>query len=186
LTPALSIDRSFFEREVLTVARDLIGVTVLVDGVGGRIVETEAYHFEDEASHSHRGRTASNWAMFGPAGHAYVYMSYGIHWCLNFVCLPGSGVLIRALEPTHGLDEMIGRRGVTKPEALCSGPGKLGEALGVTRAFGGLDLLAPPFELFQPQHSAEVAVSRRVGISKAVERDWRFCLLGSRFLSRRP
>jgi DNA-3-methyladenine glycosylase len=137
------IRREFFARGVHEVAPDLIGVTLLVDGFGGRIVEVEAYHEEDPASHGYGGRTARNASMFGPPGHAYVYRSYGIHWCLNFVCGPAGvaeAVLIRALEPTAGIDEQQWRRGVDDPRALCSGPGKLCEALAVTREHDGLPL----------------------------------------------
>jgi len=179
------LDREFFNREVLVVARDLIGVEVLVNGVGGVIVEVEAYHFSDPASHTFRGPTPSNKSMFGPYGHAYVYRSYGIHWGFNFVCLPGSGVLIRALEPTRGVELMMERRGVEKLTLLCSGPGRLTEALGISKAHDGVPLDQPPFELFYPGKTADVSLSRRIGISKAVEQDWRFCLTGSPFLSRK-
>src|SRR5439155_8804594 len=134
-TPEPMLRRDFFARSVHEVAPDLIGATLLVDGVGGRIVEVEAYDQEDPASHAYRGRTARNAVMFGPPGHAYVYRSYGIHWCLNLVCDQAGvaeAVLVRALEPTNGLEEQRRRRGVTEPRALCSGPGKLCEALGIT------------------------------------------------------
>jgi DNA-3-methyladenine glycosylase len=178
--------RSFFDREVTEVAAALIGVTLLVDGVGGIIVETEAYHFEEEASHAYRGPTAGNAAMFGPAGHTYIYRSYGIHWCLNFVCQVGSGVLIRALQPTVGLEQMAARRGLSRVEALCSGPGKLCQALGITEELYGKPIDEPPFALFDRTGVTEVVTSRRIGISKAVDKPWRFCLAGSPFLSRQP
>lgn len=169
------------------VARQLIGVTVLVDGVGGRIVETEAYDGEDPASHSYSGPTDRNVAMFGPPAHAYVYRSYGIHWCLNFVCREvghGAGVLIRALEPVTGLETMIERRGTTDHWLLCSGPGKLCQALGVTRALNGQSLAAPPFELAPAPGGIEVVSGPRIGISKAVDVPWRFGLAHSRWVSK--
>jgi DNA-3-methyladenine glycosylase len=169
------------------VARQLIGVTVLVDGIGGRIVETEAYDGEDPASHSYSGPTDRNFAMFGPPAHAYVYRSYGIHWCLNFVCREeghGAGVLIRALEPMTGLDTMCERRGTRDHWLLCSGPGKLCQALGVTRALNGKPLAAPPFELAPAPGGIDVVSGPRIGISKAVDVPWRFGLAGSRWVSK--
>jgi DNA-3-methyladenine glycosylase len=170
------------------VAPDLIGVTLLVDGVGGRIVEVEAYDQEDPASHGFGGRTARNAAMFGPPGHAYVYRSYGVHWCLNLVCdVEGcaEAALIRALEPTHGLEAMRARRGVEDARGLCSGPGKLCQALAVTRDHDGAALDAPPFELLARDAVPVVATGPRIGITKAAERSWRYGLAGSPFLSRR-
>ncbi|HET6624043.1 MAG TPA: DNA-3-methyladenine glycosylase, partial [Gaiellaceae bacterium] len=144
------LDRSFFERDVPTVARQLVGATLLVDGVGGIVVETEAYAPDDPASHSYSGRTRRNAAMFGPAGHLYVYRSYGIHWCANAVCEAdgvGAAVLLRALEPTAGIERMRERRGLEDVRLLCAGPGRLTEALGITGAHDGLPLDGPPFEL---------------------------------------
>ncbi|WP_374580399.1 DNA-3-methyladenine glycosylase [Pseudoduganella sp.] len=169
------------------VARRLIGVTLLVNGVGGRIVEVEAYDREDPASHSFSGKTARNFAMFGAPAHAYVYLSHGIHWCLNFVCREeghGAGVLIRALEPLVGLEQMAARRGLAEPRLLCSGPGRLAQALGVTREYNALALGAAPFELLPRKGRVALAVGPRIGISKAVEVPWRFGLAGSPYLSR--
>ena len=167
-----------------TAARALIGWTLTRDGVGGRIVETEAYDHEDPASHSFSGPTERNAVMFGPAGHVYVYRSYGIHWCMNLVCRgPASAVLIRAIEPTVGLDVMIARRGLDEPRLLCSGPGRLCQALGVSREQNGLAIDAPPFAL-EPGPPAELVVGPRIGITKAAEVPWRFGEKGSRYLSR--
>jgi DNA-3-methyladenine glycosylase len=179
-----------FERSVHEIAPELIGAGLFVDGVGGTIVELEAYDHEDPAAHGFGNRrTARNAAMFLPGGHAYVYLSYGIHWCLNLVCEPegvAAAVLIRALEPTAGLAEMRARRGVEDVRLLCSGPGRLCQALGVTRAHDGLPLDRPPFEL-RPRTGPPppLAVGPRIGITKAADLPWRYGLAGSRFLSRR-
>jgi DNA-3-methyladenine glycosylase len=181
------LGRGFFARNVLTVARDLIGVTLLVDGVGGLIVETEAYSPQEPASHTFRGKTQRNSVMFGPPGHAYVYFSYGVHWCLNFVAsegATGSAVLIRALAPTRGLDVMAARRGLSDPRRLASGPGRLCQALGLTGDHNGAPLDEPPFEVLAREGAAEVMTGPRIGISKAVELPWRFGLAGSPYLSR--
>ncbi|MCW2977107.1 MAG: DNA-3-methyladenine glycosylase [Actinomycetia bacterium] len=185
---ASRLGREFFARSVHEVAPDLIGVTLLVDGVGGPIVEVEAYDQEDPASHGFRGRTPRNAVMFGPPGYAYVYRSYGIHWCLNFVCdTPGraEAVLIRALLPEHGLDAMRVRRGLEAERALCSGPGKLCQALAITRDHDGLPLDAPPFELLARRETPAIATGPRIGIARATELTWRYGLEGSPFLSRR-
>jgi DNA-3-methyladenine glycosylase len=179
--------RAFFDRSVHKVAPELIGATLLVDGIGGMIVEVEAYHHTDPAAHSYIGCTPRNAVMFGPAGYAYVYRSYGIHWCLNFVCEEegsASAVLVRALEPTQGLAPMRRRRGLDGERALCSGPGKLCEALGVTIKHNGLALDRPPFELRAREAAPEIATGPRIGITKAVDQPWRYGLKGSRFLSK--
>jgi DNA-3-methyladenine glycosylase len=179
--------RSFFDRPVLKVAPELIGATLLVNGVGGRIVEVEAYHHTDPAAHSYNGRTERNAVMFGSPGVAYVYRSYGIHWCLNFVCEEegsASAVLIRALEPVSGIAAMRRRRGLADERALCSGPGKLCEALAVTNRHNGLPLDRPPFELRARGETLEIAIGPRIGITKAIDHPWRFGLKGSRFLSK--
>jgi DNA-3-methyladenine glycosylase len=182
------MDAEFFRRPVLEVAPELIGAELYVNGVGGAIVEVEAYHPDDAASHAFGNRrTARNGAMFLAGGHAYVYRSYGVHWCLNLVCEAegvAAAVLVRALEPLRGLDQMRARRGAVSDRLLCSGPGRLCQALAVTREHDGLALDRAPFELrartFQPQ----LAVGTRIGLTKAPELPWRFGLAGSRYLSR--
>jgi len=179
--------RPFFGRSVHEVASELIGATLVVNGVGGLIVEVEAYHHTDPAAHSYRGPTDRNAVMFGPPGYAYVYRSYGIHWCLNFVCEEegsASAVLIRALEPTQGLAAMRRRRGLADTRTLCSGPGKLCEALGVTARHNGLPLDRAPFKLQARTFKPEIVIGRRIGITKAVEKPWRYGLMGSKFLSK--
>jgi DNA-3-methyladenine glycosylase len=181
------LTRDFFARHVLDVAHEVIGATVLIGGVGGVIVEVEAYSHEDPASHSFRGKTVRNATMFGPPGHAYVYLSYGIHWCMNFVCgldPRGSAVLIRAIEPTIGLKTMQERRRTADPRLLCAGPGRLCQALGVTRAFDGAPLDRPPLQLIARTRAPRIAVGPRIGISQAVEKPWRFGVAGSPFLSK--
>lgn len=179
------MDKSFFERPVLDVAQDLIGSTLLFNGVGGIIVETEAYSAEDAASHAFNGPTKRNSSMFGPAGHAYIYRSYGIHWCLNAVCLPGSAVLIRALEPTADIPLMRARRDVENNRLLCAGPGRLCQALAIQGFHDGLPLTQKPFQVVERQEPLPVQIGKRIGISKAVEEPWRFGLGGSEFLSKK-
>ena len=179
-----------FDADAPDVARRLIGVTVLVDGVGGRIVETEAYDRTDPASHTFTGPTPRNAVMFGPSGRAYVYRSYGIHWCLNFVCREeghGAGVLIRAIEPTAGLARMRERRGLEDERLLCSGPGRVGQALGIDGSFGGHRLDRAPFRLLPAEAElleGDLLTGPRIGISKAMDVPWRFGLKGSRHLSK--
>jgi len=179
------LTRDFFERPPEAVARDLIGVVLLHKGLGGPIVETEAYHPADPASHSFRGQTLRNAAMFGPAGGAYVYRIYGMHWCLNFVCLPGSAVLIRALQPEFGIQEMCERRGDVPARLLTSGPGRLCDALGITGTDDGKSLLEPPFELRANLTPQAVVTGPRIGITKAIAEPLRFGLEGSPYLSKK-
>jgi DNA-3-methyladenine glycosylase len=181
------IRREFFARSVHEVAPELLGATLLCDGVGGVIVEVEAYDHEDPAAHGFRGKTARNASMFGHGGHAYVYRSYGIHWCLNFVCDDvgvASAVLIRALEPVEGVETMRARRGSAEDRLLCAGPGRLCQALAITRVHDGLPLDEPPFALRARTHEPDILIGPRIGITRAAEQRWRFGLAGSRFLSR--
>jgi DNA-3-methyladenine glycosylase len=181
------LKRSFFGRSVHDVAPDLIGATFLVNGVGGLIVEVEAYHHSEPAAHSFNGPTPRTMVMFGPPGFSYVYRSYGIHWCVNFVCEKegsASAVLIRALQPTHGLAAMRRRRGVEDERSLCSGPGKLCEALAITNKTSELALDQPPFALHARIGKAEMATGVRIGITKAADLPWRYGLKGSKFLSK--
>jgi DNA-3-methyladenine glycosylase len=185
----MRLDERFFARSVHRVARDLIGCALLVDGVGGPIVEVESYERDDPACHAHVGLTARTEPLFGHPAHAYVYLSYGIHSCLNFVCQPegsAAAVLIRALEPRWGFERMSARRGRDDPRDLCSGPGKLTEALGIGLDLNRASLLEPPFELRAREggEAFEVATGTRIGITKATELPWRFCAAGSPYLSR--
>jgi DNA-3-methyladenine glycosylase len=183
----MKLQKDFFARSVHEVAPDLIGATLLVDDAGGVIVEVEAYDHEDPAAHGYRGRTERNASMFGPPGHAYVYRSYGIHWCLNLVCEEegsASAVLLRALEPMHGLAAMRARRGLDDPRLLAAGPGRLCQALGVTREHDGLPLDHPPFELHAREGEVDVVAGPRIGITQAADRPWRYVLADSRFISR--
>jgi DNA-3-methyladenine glycosylase len=187
MTKSPLIPRSFFDRSVHAVAPELIGATFLFGGVGGIIVEVEAYHHTDPAAHSYVGRTARNAVMFGPPGHAYVYRSYGVHWCVNFVCEAegsASAVLLRALAPTAGLAIMRERRGIENGRLLCSGPGRLCQALAITDAQNGWPLDRSPFALRVAAQPQEIAAGPRIGITKAAEKPWRYGLKGSPFLSR--
>jgi DNA-3-methyladenine glycosylase len=181
------LKRSFFDRSVHEVAPALVGTTLLFNGVGGLIVEVEAYHHTDPAAHSYRGPTPRNQVMFGPPGFVYVYRSYGIHWCVNFVCEAAgsaSAVLIRALEPTHGIATMRRRRHLKEVHALCSGPGKLTEALGITIEHNALPLDRAPFSLHARVGDVDVVAGARIGITKAIELPWRYGARGSKFLSK--
>jgi DNA-3-methyladenine glycosylase len=181
------LGRAFFDRSVHDVAPELIGATLLFNGVGGTIVEVEAYHHTDPAAHSYGGPTERNAVMFGPPGHAYVYRSYGIHWCVNFVCEAegsASAVLMRALTPTDGIARMRRRRGLTDERLLCSGPGKLCQALGIASAHNGLALDQPPFELHARAGDPQIVCGPRIGITKAADVPWRYGLAGSPFLSK--
>lgn len=177
----IALPELFFARDVVQVARDLIGAWLQLDQCGGWITETEAYAADDPASHSFRGRSARNDAMFGPPGTAYVYRSYGIHWCLNVTCLPGSAVLFRAMEPVEGTALMAKRRGEALP--LAAGPGRLGQALGVTDNLNGVRFATTQL-LLAAGLASEVITGPRIGISQAQERPWRFGLAGSPHLSR--
>lgn len=183
----MTLSRDFFARSVHEVAPDLLGVTLLAGGVGGPIVEVEAYDHEDPAAHGYGGPTERNASMFGPPGHAYVYRSYGVHWCLNFVCERegvASAVLLRALEPAQGVETMQERRGLDDRRLLCAGPGRLCQALGITSAHDGLALDEPPIELVARATEPEIAVGLRIGITKAADQPWRYGIAGSRYLSR--
>ncbi|HEX7790424.1 MAG TPA: DNA-3-methyladenine glycosylase [Afipia sp.] len=181
------LTRKFFARSVHIIAPDLIGATVLVDGVGGIIAEVEAYHHTEPAAHSFNGPTPRNRVMFGPPGFLYVYRSYGIHWCMNFVCEKegsASAVLIRALQPTHGIPAMRRRRGLHDERTLCSGPGKLCEAMAVTDKHNALPLDAPPIAIYARTRKPEIVSGVRIGITKAAELPWRYGLKDSKFLSK--
>lgn len=181
------LSRAFFARSVHKVAPDLIGATLLVNGVGGIIVEIEAYHHTDPAAHSFRGPTPRNRVMFGPPGFLYVYKSYGIHWCMNFVCEKegsASAILVRAIEPALGIAAMRRRRGTDDARNLCSGPGKVCEALGVSDKHNGKALDAPPIEIYARKKKPEIVTGIRIGITKAVDLPWRYGLKGSRYLSK--
>lgn len=184
---ALKLNRSFFDRSVHEVAPDLIGATFLFNGAGGVIVEVEAYHHTDPAAHSFNGQTPRNAVMFGPPGFAYVYRSYGIHWCVNVVCEAkgsASAVLIRALQPTQGIAVMQRRRGLENERLLCAGPGRLCEALAITGAHDGLALNRPPFEFRAREGDVDTVTGPRIGITKAADVPWRYGLKGSRYLSK--
>jgi DNA-3-methyladenine glycosylase len=184
VTPELA---ATLARSVHEAARALVGWTFLVDGVGGVIVETEAYASDDPASHSFPGPTNRNATMFGPPGRLYVYRSYGVHWCANVVCEAegtGAAVLLRALEPTHRVEQMRRRRGLEETQLLCAGPGRLTQALGITLEHDGLALDRSPFRLLPPALDAEVATDVRVGISRAEDRPWRYAFRGSSYVSR--
>ncbi|WP_232629285.1 DNA-3-methyladenine glycosylase [Methylobacterium sp. Leaf118] len=178
------MEPAFFDRPAATVAAALIGHVLLVEGVGGAIVETEAYDRSDPASHSVSGPTRRNASMFGPPGRAYVYRSYGLHWCLNLVCETGSAVLLRALAPGDGLAAMRARRGLDDPRRLCAGPGRLAQALGIEGAHDGAPLDRAPFGWRPPEGPVTVAATTRIGITKGVETPWRFVWAGSPYLSR--
>jgi DNA-3-methyladenine glycosylase len=187
-TEAALLTRSFFRRDAVTVARDLIGCFITVDGVGGLLVETEAYNDADPASHSYLGRrTTRNWPMFGEAAHAYVYRSYGLHWCLNFVTEEvgqGSAVLVRAFEPLWGIERMQERRGVSDVRRLAKGPGCVCQALAIDNSHNGISILDPPFDLRKPALPVKIIKGPRIGISVAQEKLWRFGLRSSPFLSK--
>jgi DNA-3-methyladenine glycosylase len=185
MSGSTDLTEAFFDRPAFVVAPLLVGFELTVDGVGGIIVETEAYESDDPASHSFRGPTPRNTAMFGRPACAYVYRSYGLHWCFNIVCRKGSAVLLRAIEPVQGISRMHARRNVAEMTKLCSGPGRLAAALGIDRGLDGASVLEPPFSLRSPASHPSVIAGPRVGITRAIEKPWRFALAGSRFLSRR-
>jgi DNA-3-methyladenine glycosylase len=175
---------AFFDRHVQDVARDLIGCRLYVAGAGGKIVETEAYGRNDEASHSYRGQTARNAAMFGRPGTSYLYRCYGIHWCFNIVCQPGTAVLLRAIEPDSQLDGMFKRRGTPDLRLLCSGPAKICQALQLDGTLNGHCVSALPFEILPRQGDVKIVSGVRIGISRAQHIPWRYGLAQSRYLSR--
>ena len=180
-----AVQQEWFDKPVLELAPALIGARVFVEGVGGMIVEVEAYARHDPAAHSFAGKTPRNASMFGPSGRAYVYRSYGIHWCMNFVAQEeGAGVLIRAIAPERGLEQMAERRGTDDMKLLCSGPGKLTQAMGVTGAHDGVPLFRKPFAVFAAQEKVAIVTGPRIGISRALDLPWRFGLKGSAFLSK--
>ncbi len=186
---SLPLQRDYFARSAHELGPELLGATLLVNGVGGVLIELEIYDQNDPASHSYRGRTKRNASMFGPPGQAYVYRSYGVHWCLNIVCSAAgeaSALLVRALEPTQGIEQMIERRGNSNLRQLCSGPGKVCQALGVNGDLDGLPLDAPPFQLTARELEPEILRCKRVGITRARERPWRLCIAESPYLSRGP
>ncbi|WP_346779238.1 DNA-3-methyladenine glycosylase [Burkholderia sp. Ac-20365] len=181
---AESID---FSASAERVARQLIGATLTLNGVGGRIVETEAYDRDEPASHTYNGPTPRSAVLFGPPGHIYVYRSYGLHWCLNFVCREeghGAGVLIRAIEPLTGIDAMRQRRGLETVRLLCSGPGRLTQALDITHRHNGMSALEAPFHIEAPKEPQPIVIGPRIGLTKAIELPWRFGLAASMFWSK--
>ena len=183
-SPGKALDATFYDEDAVVAARRLIGVWLQVGPTAGIIVETEAYRHDDRASHSYSGETPRNAAMFGPPGHAYVYRSYGLHWCLNVVCRRGSAVLLRALLPMKGLQIMHERRNVGDVRRLCSGPGRLAAALGIDGSFDRAALGAPPFLLADGLREVDIVSGPRVGITRDVDRNWRFGLRGTAYLSR--
>jgi DNA-3-methyladenine glycosylase len=186
----MRLGRAFYDRSVHDVARDLVGCVVRHGETAGRIVETESYHMEEPACHAYAGVTARTRTLFGPPGHAYVYFSYGIHSLLNAVAEGegvGAAVLIRALEPVDGVDVMRRRRGVTRDEELCNGPGKLTQALEIGLSLNGTSLEDGPIEVLRREPGAReprIVIGERIGISKAADLPWRFCDADSRHVSR--
>lgn len=184
---ARAVGRAFFNRPPDQVAEQLVGCELSFGGAGGVIVEAEAYGQDDPASHSFRGETPRCRSMFGPPGTVYVYLIHGLHWCLNLVAGPrgtGAAVLIRAIQPTHGLEVMRGRRGVDDERLLCAGPGRLTQALGITGALDGLSLREAGLHVGRRREAPEIVCVPRIGISEAQELPWRMVARGSRFLSR--